>query len=269
MIKFSLLLPVHIGINFNDFKKSFDSLINQKLKPNEFLIIFDGPVKRLIVDYVELFKKKNRIKLIRNIKNIGLGASLKKGILISKFNIIIRADSDVIYNVNRNKEMISFYLKNKSIDIFGSWMLETDVNKKYFQKKTPHINESIYSKMNFRNPINHPTVMFKKNKIILAGNYRHMPFFEDYYLWLRCKKIRCKFVNIENNLATTTIDLDYIKRRHGLNYFLNFLKFQKTIYKENLVPLPIIIINIFIRLLLIPLSVKLKLLIYKNFLRNS
>jgi glycosyltransferase involved in cell wall biosynthesis len=268
-MKFSLLLPIHIGIKFNDFKKSFDSLINQKVKPSEFIIILDGPVKGLIIDYIKLFKKKNRIKLIRNIKNIGLGASLKKGILISKFNLIIRADSDVIYNGNRNKEMILFYLKNKSIDIFGSWMLEIDESQKYYQKKTPHTNESIYSKMNFRNPINHPTVMFKKSKIILAGNYKHMPFFEDYYLWLRCKKIRCKFLNIKSNLATTTIDLDYVKRRHGLNYFLNFLQFQTIIYKENLVPLPIIIINIFIRLFLLPLSVKLRLLIYKYFLRNS
>lgn len=269
MLKFSLLLPIHIGINFSDFKKSFDSLINQKVKPSEFIIILDGPVRGLIVDYIELFKKKNRIKLIRNIKNIGVGASLKKGTLMSKFNLIIRADSDVIYNVNRNKEMISFYLKNKSIDIFGSWMLEIDENQRYYQKKTPHINKIIYSRMNLRNPINHPTVMFKKSKIILAGNYRHMPFFEDYYLWLRCKKIRCKFSNIKNNLATTTINLDYIKRRHGLNYFLNFLQFQRVIYKENLVPLPLIIINILIRLLLFPLSLKLKLFMYKKFLRNN
>ena len=39
-----------------------------------------------------------------------------------------------------------------------------------------------------RNPINHVTVMFKKDSILEVGNYENLPYFEDYYLW--CKLIK-------------------------------------------------------------------------------
>jgi len=268
MINFSLILPIHFDVSYNTFKKAFNSLIKQTLKPTEFIIVLDGPIKPIVANYINTFLKKTNIKIIKNIKNIGLGKSLKKAILKCKYEIIIRADSDVIYHINRNKELISLYNKNKNIDIFGSWMSETDSFNKIYKKKTPISNKSICYTMNFRNPINHPTVMFKKHKIILAGNYKHMPFFEDYYLWLRCKKIGSSFLNIKKNLALTNIDLNYIKRRDGISYFINFLEFQKNVYKEKLISNFFIVTNILIRLFILPFSSKIKLYFYKKFLRS-
>ena len=268
MIKFSLILPIHFDVNYKTFKKSFDSLMRQTLKPTEYVIVLDGPIKPIILGYMNTFLIEKNLKIIKNIKNIGLGKSLNKAILKCNYEIIIRADSDVIYDINRNKEFILFYKKNKNIDIFGSWMSEVDSSNKIYIKKTPVKNKAICFAMNFRNPINHPTVMFKKKKIISAGNYKHMPFFEDYYLWLRCKKIGINFLNIKKNLAVTNIDLGYIKRRDGISYFKNFLEFQKNAYKEKLVSGFYILTNILIRLSILSFSSKIKLYIYKTFLRS-
>ena len=268
MIKFSLILPIHFDVNYKTFKKSFDSLMRQTLKPTEYVIVLDGPIKPIILGYMNTFLIEKNVKIIKNIKNIGLGKSLNKAILKCNYEIIIRADSDVIYDINRNKEFILFYKKNKNIDIFGSWMSEVDSSNKIYIKKTPVKNKAICFAMNFRNPINHPTVMFKKKKIISAGNYKHMPFFEDYYLWLRCKKIGINFLNIKKNLALTNIDLGYIKRRDGIPYFINFLEFQKNAYEEKLISGFFILANILIRLSILPFSSKIKLYIYKKFLRS-
>jgi len=166
MIKFSLILPIHYDVNYKTFKKSFDSLMRQTLKPIEYVIVLDGPIKPIILSYINTFLIEKNVKIIKNIKNIGLGKSLNKAILKCNYEIIIRADSDVIYDINRNKEFILFYKKNKNIDIFGSWMSEVDSSNKIYKKKTPVKNKAICFVMNFRNPINHPTVMFKKKKII-------------------------------------------------------------------------------------------------------
>ena len=56
-IKFSVVLPIYIKIDYIIFRKSFESILNQTLKPNEIIIIFDGPVKKNIQEYVN--KKKN------------------------------------------------------------------------------------------------------------------------------------------------------------------------------------------------------------------
>ena len=52
-----------------------------------------------------------------------------------------------------------------------------------------------------RNPINHPSVMFKRARIIEVGGYLDMPFFEDYYLWIRCIVAGFKFHNVQRNLV--------------------------------------------------------------------
>ena len=45
-LKFSVILPIYINVNSKLFIKSFNSILNQSLKPNEIIIIFDGPVKK-------------------------------------------------------------------------------------------------------------------------------------------------------------------------------------------------------------------------------
>ena len=60
-IKFSVILPIYIKIDYIIFRKSFESILNQTLKPNEIIIIFDGPVKKNIQEYVN--KKKKKIKI--------------------------------------------------------------------------------------------------------------------------------------------------------------------------------------------------------------
>ena len=38
MINFSVILPIHFDVSYNTFKKAFNSLIKQTLKPNEFIV---------------------------------------------------------------------------------------------------------------------------------------------------------------------------------------------------------------------------------------
>ena len=77
-IKFSVILPIYWKNEFNEFKKTFLSIINQTLKPNEIVIIFDGKVNSNIEGFIKKQKKKYNIKLLKNQKNLGLGKTLKK-----------------------------------------------------------------------------------------------------------------------------------------------------------------------------------------------
>ena len=57
-IKFSVILPIYWKNEFNEFKKTFLSIINQTLKPNEIVIIFDGKVNSNIEGFIKKQKKK-------------------------------------------------------------------------------------------------------------------------------------------------------------------------------------------------------------------
>ena len=57
-MKFSVILPLYINVQLKTFQKSFQSILNQTLKPNEIILILDGPVKDEIKKFI-LKKKKN------------------------------------------------------------------------------------------------------------------------------------------------------------------------------------------------------------------
>lgn len=78
MPKITVLMSV-----YNDEKylqESIDSILNQTFKEFEFLIINDGSTDNSLSILKENAKKDPRIKLIINEQNIGLIASLNKGL---------------------------------------------------------------------------------------------------------------------------------------------------------------------------------------------
>ena len=56
-MKFSVILPIYINVQLKTFQKSFQSILNQTLKPNEIILILDGPIKEEIKKFI-LKKKK-------------------------------------------------------------------------------------------------------------------------------------------------------------------------------------------------------------------
>ena len=166
----------------------------------------------------------------------------------SKYNYIARCDADDISHINRFREQIQYMHKNKNIDVLGSNIVEIFNNKKNSFKHLPKKHFLIEKLSYLRNPINHSSVIFKKKIIIKAGNYIDMPFFEDYFLWMRVLKCGGKFHNIQKNLVFMNTDLDYFTRRSGLKYFKFYLSFLFKLREHQILSLPKIIINILVRM---------------------
>ena len=272
MVNFSVLISIYKNTKYFEFKKTLNSIYNQTLLPNELVIIVDGYITFDLYKLISLYVQKNiDVKIIKNNANIQLGLSLCKGVKICKSPLIIRVDSDDINSKSRFKTLINYYKKNKSADVIGSYLLEkyNGSKNKYFLKKVPLNHKDIIRFFNFRNSINHPTVLFKKKTIIKAGNYEKMDFFEDYLMWLKVKSIGGKFVNIPHSLVSSNFNKNYITRRHGKKYFLHYLNFIKIIYKKKLINKFFIFLNFFIRLFLINSPLRFKIFFYKNFLRKT
>ena len=62
-------------------EKAVNSILNQTYKNIEFVVIIDDPTNYEVIAFIEsVCQKDNRVKLIKNEKNIGLVASLNKGL---------------------------------------------------------------------------------------------------------------------------------------------------------------------------------------------
>ena len=103
MIKVSVIIPVY---NVEPYlKEALDSVINQTLREIEIICIDDCSTDNSYNILEEYAKKDNRIIIIKNEENLGVGISRNKGIRLSKGEYIGFVDGDD-YIVNNYFEFI-------------------------------------------------------------------------------------------------------------------------------------------------------------------
>lgn len=237
--KYSVLMSVYSKETRENLRKSIDSALNQTILCDEFVLVEDGPLSRelnsLISEYIK--KYKNIIRIIKLEKNLGLGLALNRGISECKNELIARFDSDDISVADRCEKQLNEFINDKNLDIVGSNHIEFvgDISntKSYLFKRLPITNGDIAKYARKRNPFSHSAIMYKKSKVILAGNYKNYYFVEDYDLWVRMIKDGCKCKNINEYLNYVRVSDDLYKRRGGVKYLKSILRFKWEMYKKG------------------------------------
>lgn len=250
MEEFTVLMSVYRKEDKWNLRDSIESILNQTMKPIEFLIIKDGGLTEELDGLLDEYSiKYPRIRILSLPENVGLGRALNYGVLHCNTELIARMDSDDISCKDRFKIQIEFLSENPNIDIVGSNIIEfTDaLDNIVGERIVPCKTEAILEKAYTRNPMNHMTVVFRKSSIVSAGNYLPMAGFEDYYLWLRMLNRNMKFFNLDEKLVYARVGNDFIKRRSGIRYLLQEVDFQRCIRNENLINNYQFMINIVIR----------------------
>lgn len=244
MLKYSVICSVYKNIKINDLKKSLKSLDKQLLRPNEIIIVIDGYCKKNITQFIKQFLKlkfKNKFKIFYNKKNRGIPYSYNKAINSTKYNFVGISDADDISIASRFKKQLNYLLNNPNTFAVGSYVEETYKKKKYI-KKTPLTFKKIKIFSYFKNPINHPTIFFNKNKFFKKLKYEECKRMEDYFLWIRAIFNGIKMENIPKALVKSNLDEDFFKRRTDIDLLFSESKIQGTILKNNFFLLPFIVI---------------------------
>lgn len=242
---FSVLISVYDKENPNYLFDALNSIWDkQSLKPDEIVIVKDGPLTRELDDVINDFHKKAPVKIVQLEKNMGLGVALNHGIQVCSNDIIARMDSDDISYQDRFKKQI--VKLNEGFDVVSCWssIFVENINNIIAVKKRPETHTEIVKLAKFKSPISHPGVMYRKKKVIEAGNYLHCPFYEDYYLWVRMIMTNSIFYNMQEPLLYFRTNHLQIKRRGGFSYlkreilvhfmfhklsFINFAEFFRNL----------------------------------------
>ena len=196
-IKFSVLMSVYKNDTPENVKVAIDSILNQTLQPNQFVIMVDGKIPSKLEKMLdEVCEKNNIIELHKRDKNLGLGLTLNEGIKYCKYDYIARMDSDDYSYPYRFEEEIEYLSKHPEVDIVGSAIEEYDetLNTKLAERVVPESDADIKQYMKKRNGMNHVTAIYKKQSVIEVGSYENYMYFEDYFLW--CKMIKNNCCNI-------------------------------------------------------------------------
>lgn len=235
MEKYSFLMPVYIKENPLFLKSAIESMVNQTLKADEIVIVCDGPLTDELNAVIDSYKDIDYINVIRCKENKGLGTALRVGIDSCKNDVILRADSDDISELDRAMIQIPYF--DQGFDIVGSAVAEfdTDPNITKTLRMPPETQEEINKFAKKRCPFNHPSVAYRKTAILKAGGYLDFYFMEDYYLWVRCLLSGAKVTNIQKPLVKMRCGVSLYKRRSGKQFSRSYKKLFKFMREKKMI----------------------------------
>ncbi len=217
--KYSVLMSVYKNDSPVFLKTALESIYdNQTRKPDEIVVVFDGPLSDELYEVLGKFKegKESVVKYFPQEVNRGLGEALRIGSELCTGEYILRMDSDDVSDPIRFEKQISYVEAHPEIDVLGTDIAEFYKSIEETDKRVrscPANQRDIVKMGKKRSPMNHVSVCMKKSALIKAGGYKTLLLLEDYYLWLRMISAGCLLANINETLVYVRVGNGFDSKR--------------------------------------------------------
>ena len=123
---YTVLMSVYIKEKAEYLKLSIQSMLDQTVPPDEFILVKDGPLITELDAVVDYYNQKypGLFTIISNETNLGLGPALAKGIVASRNELIARMDSDDVSEKTRCEKQLAAFEKDSKLEMVGSFEAE-------------------------------------------------------------------------------------------------------------------------------------------------
>lgn len=265
-------MSVYYKEKASNLKSSIDSIFQQTILTNDFVLVCDGPLNEELDAVIDCYWKKfpSILNIVRLKDNKGLGNALNIGIKYCKNNLVARMDSDDISRPERCEKQLNVFQLNPELSIVSGSIEEFSSSKDLITatRILPEKNNEILLFAKKRNPFNHPCVMYKKMDVENAGGYKDFYLLEDYYLWIRMLLMGYKGYNIKEPLLWMRAGSDMYKRRSGMKYVKSQKKLFLFMKEQGFVNNKQYFISVMSRSVSSILPNKIRQNLFKNFLRK-
>lgn len=250
-MKTSVLMSVYKNDSPDFLKLALESIYeHQTVKPDEIVIVIDGPVGNEILDTLEAFcsDKQNIVKCCAQEKNMGLGEALRIGAQQCTGEYIFRMDADDVSCPMRFEHQLAFLEEHPEVDVVGGAIgeFEEDFHKVILNRCCPETQSQIIRTLRKRNPMNHMTVCIRRKALEAAGGYLPLKLMEDYYLWARMLVNNCVFANMPETLVWVRIGAGFVSRRGAKEQIHSRYVIQKYIHEHKLLTWAELAVNMFV-----------------------
>ena len=235
--KYSVLMSLYDKENPEYLSPSLDSMFNQTVKPDEVILVLDGPINKKLQIIIDRFLNKypNTLKLVPVENNVGLGRALDIGLEHCSNELVARMDTDDISLPTRCQKQLEMLNKDQDLALVGTMTAEfyDEPSNVVSSRVVPTGHEEIKKFIKRRSPFNHPTVMFKKSAVIDSGGYGKFKRKQDLDLFSRMINTGHKAANIDEALLLFRSNDDNFKRRKSWSYVGSYIKVQYEIWKRG------------------------------------
>jgi len=188
-IKVTVAMPAYNAADY--IQESIESVLAQEYKNFE-LIINDDCSKDDTWRIINRYKTDSRVKLYRNSRNLGQGATMNKIISCARGEYITPCDADDLMLAGNLKRLSTFLDKHKTIGVVYADLLVMDMFRSSNSKKAPRIVGRDFKKVwdLTNNCVNHGGSMIRKKLIKKVQGYDEKVYDRvDYSLWLKLAEI--------------------------------------------------------------------------------
>jgi len=219
MESYSVLMSLYVKEKPEYLTAAIDSILSQTVFPDEIVVVKDGPLSqeldKIIVDYSNRFP--SLFTIVSSEKNIGLGCALNLGLKHCRNELVARMDTDDIAKPHRCEKQLEIFQNDPSLDLLGSAVDEFHRTPAEIvsRRVVPCSHPEIYEFAKRRSAFNHPTVMYKKSKVLSVGGYSDMRRNQDVDLFGRMLFSGCHAANTEESLLYFRSDDALAKRRRS------------------------------------------------------
>ncbi len=235
--QFSLLMCLWSGDRPDFLRQAWDStVVEQTRRPDEVVVVQDGPIGEALADTLGDLVASSPVPVQHLVlqDNRGLGPALDRGLETCTHDVVARMDADDVSLPQRFA--VQLPVIEAGADIVGSALIEfvDDIAVAEEVRIPPTDPEWIRSAAQFRDPFNHPTVVYRRQAVQRAGGYQDLPLMEDYLLFARMLAGGARPANVAEPLVYYRVGAGAYARRGGLALLRSEVALQREFRRQGL-----------------------------------
>jgi GT2 family glycosyltransferase len=185
---FALLISTYAGDRPDYLREAFVSTVQEQTRrPAQVVLVQDGPVPDELAAEIARLKAESPVPVahVAMPDNLGLGPALDAGLRASEHEIVARMDADDVSVPDRFAKQLPLIEAGADIVGSGLWEFGVSIDDMVGRRTPPTDPDEIRRVVRFRDPFNHPTVVYRRSAVLAAGGYADMALMEDYLLFTR------------------------------------------------------------------------------------
>lgn len=184
--KLTVVVPVHERIRAEELRAALDSLVAQTRVPEAVVVVLDGPVSDGVVETIEGFADDLNMSVLELSCQSGAGPARQAGLLAASTHWVGFADADDVSTPERFAKQLAL-AEAEDLDLVSGTMEEIDpvTGQSLGLRRFPRDHAAIVRALRWRNVLNQPAALVRREVALRAGGYRDVPLMEDYDLWVR------------------------------------------------------------------------------------
>lgn len=221
----TVLMPIHNAARH--VAEAVDSILGQDFRDFELLIIDDGSVDESVA-VVQSFDDP-RIRLERNKRNLGLVATLNRGLELARGEYVARMDGDDISLPGRLAAQVAFLDTHPLVGVCGTQV--RTFGERTATLRLPTEPAAIQTQLLVNCCLAHPSVMLRKQLCLQHGlrydaHYLHA---EDWALWQRASFL-FPLANLDQVLLEYRVSSSSVSSKHSTEQRAT----ERRLVEENL-----------------------------------